>query len=280
MLVLGRMSATFSERRAPDRNHRMTICITPTRLSLRRFLLVLAVLVPDLGHTESIPESPYLQVRTEGDTRLNLRDAPSTEGGLVLRLSSGTQLRNLGCEVAGEQLWCRVATLSDPPLEAWAAAEFLVPALVTPGAELGSAAPLSPAETACLSDVARLAKTDQVEVLALDDSRPDVLVQVGVGSALAPWNCVAHPDGTTGGIEPLQPAAEPTGTEPVSPETEAACVAAIAQAAGTAIILLVSVTPAPDGRRVQVLTGNEITPWTCLARSDGMVSDIRRDRGE
>jgi hypothetical protein len=67
----------------------------------------------------------YWAVRTSGGT-LNLRESASAGAGLVTRLANGTPLRNLGCRMAEGRRWCRVATLSDPGFEGWAAGDFLV----------------------------------------------------------------------------------------------------------------------------------------------------------
>ncbi|QYZ70954.1 SH3 domain-containing protein [Neotabrizicola shimadae] len=258
----------------------MSLRLTSISLALPRIVLAIGLLLPGQLRAESQADPPYFHVRTEGGTRLNLRDAPSAEGGVVLRVASGTELQNLGCQQAADQRWCRVSTLSDPPVVAWAAERFLqpAPAETATGPTVEAVPTVSPAETACLTAVARQAGTDAVEVLALDDSRPEVLVQVGVGSARAPWQCLAYPDGTTSGIEPLEPAVD-RAVSAVTADTQAACVAAMAQAAGTAAILLVSATQAEGAMRIHMVIGNELTPWTCLARADGTISDIRRDPG-
>lgn len=67
----------------------------------------------------------FWAVRTGGGP-LTLRAAASTGAGIVTRLANGTPLRNLGCRMAEGRRWCRVATLSDPGLEGWAAGKFLV----------------------------------------------------------------------------------------------------------------------------------------------------------
>jgi hypothetical protein len=59
---------------------------------------------------------------------LNMRSEPTTGGAIVTRLSDGETLRNLGCRMAEGRRWCRVATLSEPPLEGWTAGDFLIEA--------------------------------------------------------------------------------------------------------------------------------------------------------
>lgn len=67
----------------------------------------------------------FWAVQTGGGP-LNLRASATTGADIVARLANGTPLRNLGCRMAEGRRWCRVATLSDPGFEGWAAGEFLV----------------------------------------------------------------------------------------------------------------------------------------------------------
>ena len=67
----------------------------------------------------------YWAVQTGGGT-LNLRENASAGAGIVTKLANGTPLRNLGCRMAEGRRWCRVATLSDPGFEGWAAGDYLV----------------------------------------------------------------------------------------------------------------------------------------------------------
>lgn len=67
----------------------------------------------------------FFNVRTSGGT-LNLRSAASSGAALVTQLANGTPVRNLGCRMAEGRRWCRVATLSGPAIEGWAAGDFLV----------------------------------------------------------------------------------------------------------------------------------------------------------
>ncbi len=61
----------------------------------------------------------------------------------------------------------------------------------------------TPAQQACLRDVAAATNNTQVVVLASAFSEAGTQVQVGVGPDQAPWNCIAYSDGTTAGIESL-----------------------------------------------------------------------------
>jgi hypothetical protein len=64
-------------------------------------------------------------VQTDGGV-LNLRQSASAGAGVVVGLANGTPVHNLGCRMAEGRRWCRVATLSDPGFEGWAAGDFLV----------------------------------------------------------------------------------------------------------------------------------------------------------
>ncbi len=61
----------------------------------------------------------------------------------------------------------------------------------------------TPAQQACLRDVAAATNNTQVAVLSSAFSEAGTQVQVGVGPDQAPWNCIAYSDGTTAGIESL-----------------------------------------------------------------------------
>ncbi len=61
----------------------------------------------------------------------------------------------------------------------------------------------TPAQQACLRDVAATTNSTQVVVLSSAFSEAGTQVKVGVGPDQAPWNCIAYNDGTTAGIESL-----------------------------------------------------------------------------
>ncbi|WP_172295351.1 META domain-containing protein [Pseudoruegeria sp. HB172150] len=70
--------------------------------------------------------APYLNVQgLRGN--LNLRNAPSTEGEVVAKITVGTMLSNQGCQQGAEHDWCEVQTLDETPTQGWAAAEYLQP---------------------------------------------------------------------------------------------------------------------------------------------------------
>ncbi|WP_171236991.1 hypothetical protein [Ruegeria sp. HKCCA6837] len=60
---------------------------------------------------------------------------------------------------------------------------------------------LTPAQQACLRDVANTTNNSQVVVLSSEFSEAGTQVTVGVGEDRAPWNCIAYSDGATAGIE-------------------------------------------------------------------------------
>ncbi|CUH48956.1 hypothetical protein [Ruegeria atlantica] len=62
---------------------------------------------------------------------------------------------------------------------------------------------VTPAQQACLRDVAAATNNTQVAVLSSAFSEAGTQVRVGVGPEQAPWNCIAYSDGTTAGIESL-----------------------------------------------------------------------------
>ncbi|WP_170438537.1 hypothetical protein [Ruegeria arenilitoris] len=64
-----------------------------------------------------------------------------------------------------------------------------------------ASAELTPAQQACLRDVAKTTNNSQVVVLSSAFSEAGTQVTVGVGEDRAPWNCIAYSDGATAGIE-------------------------------------------------------------------------------
>lgn len=69
----------------------------------------------------------FFRVRTAtAGGQINLRNEPSTGARVLGTARDGTVLRNLGCRMNESRRWCRVATLSDPGIEGWAAGDFLI----------------------------------------------------------------------------------------------------------------------------------------------------------
>ncbi len=68
-------------------------------------------------------------------TTLNLREKPSVTAPVVSRYGPGTILDNLGCELAGDRVWCDVQELGGGP-RGFVAAEFLRPAISPNGAAI------------------------------------------------------------------------------------------------------------------------------------------------
>ncbi len=64
-----------------------------------------------------------------------------------------------------------------------------------------NSAEATPAQQACLRDVAAATNNSQVVVLSSAFSEAGTQVTVGVGENRAPWNCIAYTDGATAGIE-------------------------------------------------------------------------------
>ncbi len=151
----------------------------------------------------------FFEVSVGGGDTLNMRSGPSTGAAIVTRLASGTQVRNLGCEMAEGQRWCRIATLADPGFEGWAAGRYLIEGSgqaaqmpATPPAATTGGAPTA-AEQACLRDVTAVTNNPDVVLLGSEFSEAGTMVRVGVGPDQAPWQCIAYRDGTTDGIMSL-----------------------------------------------------------------------------
>jgi hypothetical protein len=65
----------------------------------------------------------FWEVNASG--RLNLRTAPSTGATIVVTLSPGETLRNLGCRMAEGRRWCNVAPLGNART-GWVAGDYLI----------------------------------------------------------------------------------------------------------------------------------------------------------
>ncbi|MCE5974272.1 SH3 domain-containing protein [Sinirhodobacter sp. WL0062] len=71
------------------------------------------------------PDYYAVRTATPGGS-LNIRESASAGAPVLGQAANGAQLRNLGCRMAEGRRWCRVAPLSEPGLEGWAAGEFLI----------------------------------------------------------------------------------------------------------------------------------------------------------
>ena len=88
-------------------------------------LVLAAALVPAAALAQAEGEPEFWEVTGLGSARtLNLRNSASSSGAVVAELSSGTVLRNLGCEGEGPKRWCEVETADSGP-RGWASARYL-----------------------------------------------------------------------------------------------------------------------------------------------------------
>jgi hypothetical protein len=88
-------------------------------------LALAAALVPAAALAQAEGEPEFWEVTGLGSARtLNLRDSASSGGAVVAELSSGTVLRNLGCEGEGPKRWCQVETADSGP-RGWVSARYL-----------------------------------------------------------------------------------------------------------------------------------------------------------
>ncbi|WP_213548715.1 SH3 domain-containing protein [Vannielia litorea] len=146
----------------------------------------------------------FYEVSVGGGDTLNMRAGPSTGEPVVTKLASGTQVRNLGCQMSEGQRWCRIATLADPGYEGWAAGRYLIEGTgqaAAPSAPQGDMP--TAAEQACLRDVTAVTNNPDVVLLGSEFSQAGTMVRVGVGPDQAPWQCIAYEDGTTAEIMSL-----------------------------------------------------------------------------
>ena len=68
------------------------------------------------------PDTLVVRGLPAGD-RLNVRAQPTTQAGIVARLTEGERVANLGCEARGQTRWCRVRTVTGAT--GWASARYL-----------------------------------------------------------------------------------------------------------------------------------------------------------
>ncbi|MGJ3265071.1 MAG: SH3 domain-containing protein [Salinarimonas sp.] len=139
--------------------------------------------------------------RVDAGTGLNLRDAPSTGGRIVMNLPNGLELRNLGCRMAEGRRWCRVATRADPGVEGWAAGDFLVEASVQTATQLPSMAPVQQGQEDAIDPQTGYNATGQVECYAGPGAEPQQcdfgVVREGNGTGTV---TVTLPDGPSRAI--------------------------------------------------------------------------------
>ncbi|MDP3262736.1 MAG: SH3 domain-containing protein [Tabrizicola sp.] len=83
-----------------------------------------AVMPPGSGDGGSGPGVYVVRGLAAGDF-LNVRTRPSTQGDIIARLSSGTRVRNLGCEQSGQTRWCRIRTTGDVTVTGWVNGRYL-----------------------------------------------------------------------------------------------------------------------------------------------------------
>jgi uncharacterized protein YraI len=79
---------------------------------------------PPAGGDDGGPDFYVVRGLTAGDT-LNVRSQPSTRGDVIARLSQGTRVRNLGCEVIGQSRWCRIRTTGTVAVTGWVNGRYL-----------------------------------------------------------------------------------------------------------------------------------------------------------
>lgn len=83
------------------------------------------------------------------------------------------------------------------------AAPFLLAGCVEDTTGSPGASTPTPAEQACLRDVASTTGNADVTLLGSEFSQAGTSVTVGVGPQRARWSCIAYSDGTTAGIQSL-----------------------------------------------------------------------------
>ncbi len=76
------------------------------------------------GGSGSAPDLHVVRGLAAGDF-LNVRTRPSTQGDIIARLSSGTRVRNLGCEQTGQTRWCRIRTTGSVTVTGWVNGRYL-----------------------------------------------------------------------------------------------------------------------------------------------------------
>jgi hypothetical protein len=169
---------------------------SPGRLVL--FLCGLLVAVPALaGSVPAAPEDggPRNWRVSGAAAAVHLREQPSRTSRSLARLVPGTILDNLGCQRAGNEIWCDVQRLGGGP-RGYVAAEFLNPA-VSPD---GSVA-VGPDDSALHAGQGRFDATGTVPC-AQHAGQPTTQCKFGVSRAGGGYATVVitRPDGRTRAI--------------------------------------------------------------------------------
>ncbi len=141
----------------------------------------------------------FFEVRTTGAGTLNLRSDASSGAGIIVKLSRGTVVRNLGCKNAEGRRWCNVATLADPGYQGWASGDFLIegsdPALGGVATQLPEQAPVESVDA--LVPGTNFNATGPIDCIRGDSPQTTCtfgVVRRGNGSADL---SITWPDGTT-----------------------------------------------------------------------------------
>lgn len=77
------------------------------------------------GGANSGPGSVVQVSGLQGGGTLNVRRGPGTDYGIVGALTSGTSVRNLGCEMRGRTRWCQIEMMTDMRERGWVAGRYL-----------------------------------------------------------------------------------------------------------------------------------------------------------
>lgn len=79
---------------------------------------------PPGGGSGAGPDFYVVRGLSAGDT-LNVRSKASTQGAVIARLTQGTRVRNLGCEVVGQTRWCKIRTTGGVEVTGWVNGRYL-----------------------------------------------------------------------------------------------------------------------------------------------------------
>lgn len=76
------------------------------------------------GGSGAGPDFYVVRGLAAGDT-LNVRSRASTQGTVIARLSQGTRVRNLGCQMSGQTRWCKIRTTGAVEVTGWVNGRYL-----------------------------------------------------------------------------------------------------------------------------------------------------------
>ena len=95
-------------------------------LSLRLITasITASALIASPGLGSGAPLADFFRVEV-GRSSLNIRAAPSTNAEILIRLTTGSVVRNLGCAAAEGREWCAIEQPVHGGVRGWAASEFL-----------------------------------------------------------------------------------------------------------------------------------------------------------